>query len=282
MLKRFLGLLGWLGVALVSRRVAIRFLKPEWQPYYNGLGAKIRTYRVWHVSSTSSASGARSARPSPAGRRSSAPVAACQHPGGVRHSRREFNYLSSRAQQALGPAPRRTQVLAVGPDQEGPPGPERARSKIRVFARKRPVPRNSAIASTNTSTSRSRSRPIHRSREKAGLAQQLGVTALNTVVFEYKGRNEKVSSDGEQELTNGLIKVIQGRQPKVYFTQGHGEKDTVNADRGGYNAIVAGLTSGNSWSIRPCSRRRARCPTTPTCWSSRDRRPTSSRRRSTR
>ena len=39
--------------------------------------------------------------------------------------------------------------------------------------------------------------------------------------------------------------MIQGRQPKVYFTQGHGEKDTASADRGGYNAIAAALTSGN-------------------------------------
>src|SRR4026208_1765231 len=30
MLKRILGLLGWLGVALVFSAVAIRFLKPEW------------------------------------------------------------------------------------------------------------------------------------------------------------------------------------------------------------------------------------------------------------
>lgn len=37
MVKRILGLLGWLGVALVFAAVAIRFLKPEWQPYYNGL-----------------------------------------------------------------------------------------------------------------------------------------------------------------------------------------------------------------------------------------------------
>jgi len=44
---------------------------------------------------------------------------------------------------------------------------------------------------------------------------------------------------------NALIKVIQGRQPKVYFTQGHGEKDTAGAQPGGYNSIVAGLTSGN-------------------------------------
>jgi ABC-type uncharacterized transport system involved in gliding motility auxiliary subunit len=81
--------------------------------------------------------------------------------------------------------------------------------------------------------------------KRPGLAQQLGVTALGTIVFEYKGRNEKVNSEAEQEVTNALIKVIQGRQPKVYFTQGHGEKDTAGAQPGGYNSIVAGLTSGN-------------------------------------
>ena len=37
MVKRILGLLGWLGVALVFAAVAIRFLKPEYQQYYNGL-----------------------------------------------------------------------------------------------------------------------------------------------------------------------------------------------------------------------------------------------------
>ena len=36
MLKRVLGLLGWLGVALVFAAVAISFLRPEWQ-WYRGL-----------------------------------------------------------------------------------------------------------------------------------------------------------------------------------------------------------------------------------------------------
>src|SRR5919106_4820004 len=36
MLRRILGLLGWLGVALVFAAVAIRFLRPEWQ-WYNWL-----------------------------------------------------------------------------------------------------------------------------------------------------------------------------------------------------------------------------------------------------
>src|SRR5688500_14716117 len=37
MLKRILGLLGWLGVALVFAAVAIRFLKPEWHQWGTNL-----------------------------------------------------------------------------------------------------------------------------------------------------------------------------------------------------------------------------------------------------
>src|SRR5262249_23744473 len=66
-----------------------------------------------------------------------------------------------------------------------------------------------------------------------------------TVVFEYKGRTEKANSDSEQDLTNALIKVVQGKQPKVYFTKGHGEKDITGSERGGYSSIGAALKSDN-------------------------------------
>ena len=70
-------------------------------------------------------------------------------------------------------------------------------------------------------------------------------------------------SDTEQDLTNGVIKVVSGQQRKVYFTQGHGEKDTTSAERDGYNAIAARarpreLHRRQSWP----SPSRARCPTT--------------------
>src|SRR4029077_1147108 len=49
----------------------------------------------------------------------------------------------------------------------------------------------------------------------------------------------------EQDITNGIIKVVSGQQRKVYFTQGHGEKDTTSAERDGYNAIAAALGREN-------------------------------------
>ena len=81
---------------------------------------------------------------------------------------------------------------------------------------------------------------------RPALANQDKVTALGTVVFEYDGRTERVTSDGEQELTNGLIKVIQGKQHKVYFVQGHGEQTHRRAATGaGYSTIAAALASDN-------------------------------------
>ena len=76
-------------------------------------------------------------------------------------------------------------------------------------------------------------------------AQQYQVQTLGTVVFEYDGRTERVTSDGEQELTNGLIKVVQGTQLKVYFVQGHGEKNTEGSGNDSYSGVSSSLGSEN-------------------------------------
>jgi ABC-type uncharacterized transport system involved in gliding motility auxiliary subunit len=80
---------------------------------------------------------------------------------------------------------------------------------------------------------------------RPALAGQYKVQSLGTVVFDYDGRTERVTSDGEQELTNGLIKVVQGKQNKVYFVQGHGEKSTDGSQADGYSTIASSLTSDN-------------------------------------
>ena len=61
--------------------------------------------------------------------------------------------------------------------------------------------------------------------KRPSLAEKLKENALGTIVLEYDGRVQRVTSDAEQDLTNGLIKVVQGQQPKVFFVQGHGERD---------------------------------------------------------
>jgi ABC-type uncharacterized transport system involved in gliding motility auxiliary subunit len=81
--------------------------------------------------------------------------------------------------------------------------------------------------------------------KKPTLAKQNQVQQYGTLVFNYKGRTERVTSDNEQDITNGVIKVVSGQQRKVYFTQGHGEKDTTSAERDGYNTIAGALGREN-------------------------------------
>jgi gliding motility-associatede transport system auxiliary component len=81
--------------------------------------------------------------------------------------------------------------------------------------------------------------------KKPTVAQQNNIQNFGTIVFNYKGRSERVTSDTEQDITNGIIKVVSGQQRKVYFTQGHGEKDTTSSERDGYNTIAGALGREN-------------------------------------
>jgi ABC-type uncharacterized transport system involved in gliding motility auxiliary subunit len=81
--------------------------------------------------------------------------------------------------------------------------------------------------------------------KKPSVARQNQIQQYGTIVFNYKGRTERVTSDNEQDITNGIIKVVSGQQKKVYFTQGHGERDTGSSEREGYGTIAAALGREN-------------------------------------
>ena len=81
--------------------------------------------------------------------------------------------------------------------------------------------------------------------KKPIVAKAAGVQQYGTIIFNYKGRSERVTSDSEQDITNGIIKVVSGQQRKVYFTQGHGEHDTVSSERDGYSGIAGALGHEN-------------------------------------
>ena len=76
-------------------------------------------------------------------------------------------------------------------------------------------------------------------------AQANQVQAYGTVVFGYKGRTERVVGNDEQQFTNSLVKVLTGEQKKVYFLEGHGERDTASSDPFGYQTVAQGLGSEN-------------------------------------
>jgi ABC-type uncharacterized transport system involved in gliding motility auxiliary subunit len=81
--------------------------------------------------------------------------------------------------------------------------------------------------------------------KKKEIAQQNQVQQYGTIVLKYKDRTERITSNTEQDVTNGIIKVVTGAQKKVLFTQGHGEKDITSADRDGYNGVSEALKREN-------------------------------------
>ena len=237
MLKRILDLLGWLGVTLVLAAFALRILRPEYEwRFWLAIGGLV-CLLLYMLSQWREIVQAFAGRQARFGTLAAASILVVL---GILIA---INYLSTRhnkrwdltAAHQFSLSDQTKKVLA---DLKEP-------VKIRVFARSDEFERYRDRLDEYTYQSKQVSVEYIDPEKRPGLAQQLGVTALGTIVFEYKGRNEKVNSEAEQEVTNALIKVIQGRQPKVYFTQGHGEKDTAGAQPGGYNSIVAGLTSGN-------------------------------------
>ncbi len=76
-------------------------------------------------------------------------------------------------------------------------------------------------------------------------AEQYEVQAYGTIVFEYEERIERTTSDTEQDLTNAMIRAVEGEERIVYFVQGHGEHDPDGEDRAGYRALRDALGRDN-------------------------------------
>ena len=77
------------------------------------------------------------------------------------------------------------------------------------------------------------------------LAREYEIQSYGTVVFDYEGRVERVVSTAEQELTNALIKAVEGEERTVYFVQGHGERLPKNTERDGYSTLTEALRLDN-------------------------------------
>jgi ABC-type uncharacterized transport system involved in gliding motility auxiliary subunit len=238
MIKRILGLLGWLGVALVFAAVAIRFLKPELQPWYNGLaiGGLVCTL-LYILSQWREVARSFSGREARFGTLALASIAV------VLAILIGINWLASRRNKRWDLTAAKQFTLS---DQ----------TKKVLQGLQRPVVARVFDQSENFGRFRTRLDEYRYVSDKISveyidverrpaLANQYKVQQAGTVVFEYDGRTERVTSDGEQELTNGLIKVVQGKQNKVYFVQGHGERATEGSERDGYSTIASALTSDN-------------------------------------
>jgi gliding motility-associatede transport system auxiliary component len=238
MLKRVLGLLGWLGVALVFAAVAIRFTRPEWQQWYNGLAlAGLGCTLLYILSQWREIARSFSGRQARLGSLAAGSVVV------VLAILFAINYLSSRhnkrwdltAAKQFSLSDQTKKVL------QGLQKPVH----IRVFDRSEGFTRFRERLDEYQYASKQISVEYVDLEKRPSLANELKIQTPGTVVIEYEGRTERVTSDGEQELTNGLIKVIQGKTHKVYFVQGHGERDMSGSDERGFSAIVNELKGDN-------------------------------------
>ena len=68
---------------------------------------------------------------------------------------------------------------------------------------------------------------------------------FGTVIISYGDRREKIEKRSEeieeQDLTNALIKVSRSEMKKVYFVQGHGEKNPDDSEQAGYSLAKKAL-----------------------------------------
>jgi ABC-type uncharacterized transport system involved in gliding motility auxiliary subunit len=239
MVKRIVGAIGWVGTALVFGAVAIRFLRPEWMQYgqymtWAGLVC-ILIYMVGQWRDVVSFYGTRQARygtVSLVGIVVAIGIFAAVNYLGVRQSKRwdlTENQAYSLSEQTIKilrnlDAPVQFTVY----DQET--GFDRFRPRFETYQYE-----SDQVKVEYVDVDRQPAR-----------AKEAEITAYGTVVATYKDREQRFSNTEEQDITNALIKLVSGAEKKVYFTQGHGERDTASADRmRGYNAVAEALGRDN-------------------------------------
>ncbi len=70
---------------------------------------------------------------------------------------------------------------------------------------------------------------------------------FGTVIVSYGTRREKIEKRSEEvqeeDLTNAIIRAGRSEAKKVYFIQGHGEKDPADTERGGYSETKKSMES---------------------------------------
>jgi ABC-type uncharacterized transport system involved in gliding motility auxiliary subunit len=237
MLKRVLGLVGWLGVALVGAALAISQLKPEWQWFRTLALAGLACTLLYILSQWRDVARSFSGRNARLGSLAAASVVV------VLALLVAINYLAKRhnkrwdwtAAHQYSLSDQTKKVL------HGLQRPMR----VRVYARPDEFGRfRERLDEYQYESNQLKVEYIDPERRPT-LANQDKVVQMNTVVIDYDGRTERVTTDTEQALTNAIIKIIQGKQNKLYFVQGHGERSPDDSERTGYSTIAGLLASEN-------------------------------------
>jgi len=238
MVKKLGGIIGWIGTALVFGAVAIRFLKPDWDRYaYWGAWAGLVCVLVYTLSQWRDIAAAFRRRQTRFGTLTAASIlivlgilVAINYLGTRQNKRWDLTSSSefTLSDQTINVLARLDAPLAV-----------------KVFEKSTEMQKLKDRLQEYTQGNKKVSAEYIDPDRQPTVARQYQVQAYGTVVFEYKGRTERVVGDTEQDFTNAIIKVVSGTQRKIYFLQGHGERDPMSADRTGYSTIKTALEREN-------------------------------------
>src|SRR4051812_40653306 len=239
-MQRALNILGWIGTAIVFAAVAVRFLKPEWNQYavyaaWTGL-ALVVLYTLGQWRDIAAYFQKRNARYAAMTGVSVLVVIGLLVAVNYLSNRRNKRWdLTSNKQYSLSD---QSVKLLKGLD---------APVKVRVFDKETEFERYRTRLGAYEYQSDKKMSVDYVDPDRHPLdAKQYDVQTYGTIVLEYKGRREKVASDGEQDVTSSLMKAINPQEKKVYFLSGHGEKDPASSDqRTGYSGVADALKADN-------------------------------------
>jgi ABC-type uncharacterized transport system involved in gliding motility auxiliary subunit len=238
MLNTILGIVGWIGTLLVFAGVAIRMFRPQWDQYaYWAAIAGLVCVALYTLSQWREIGRSFSKRETRFSLMSIVSIVA------VLAILVGINYLAIRrdkqwdltATKSFTLSDETTKVLnnLKGPVRitvyDQPQGFQRFRDALTPYA----------LASRNVSVEY-----VDADRQPTRVKDD-EVLNYGTVVIAYQGRKEHVMSDREQEITNGLVKVTSGRQVKIYFIEGHGERSSTGLERNGYSSALDVLKRDN-------------------------------------
>jgi ABC-type uncharacterized transport system involved in gliding motility auxiliary subunit len=238
-MQRVLGILSWVGVVLVFGALVIRFTKPEWDQYatygaYAGL-ALVLLYTLGQWRDIVAFFRRRNAR---YGTIAAASVIVVL---GILVA---INYLSNRRNKRWDLT--ENQQYSLSEQSNKLLASLTAPTKFMVFDQANNLERFRPRLDSYSYGSRQVEVEYVDVDKDPVKTKEYKVDTYGTIVIEYMGRTERVTTDSEQDITNALIKVVNPTAKKVYFLSGHGEKDPGSADkRIGYSAIADSLKRDN-------------------------------------
>jgi ABC-type uncharacterized transport system involved in gliding motility auxiliary subunit len=235
--KRFLGLLGWIGVLLVVAAVVLRFTRPEMAPWYQRLAlAGLVVTALYTLSQWRDIARSFQGRNVKYGSIAATSVlivlgilVAINWIANRQNKRWDLTAsgqfsLSDQTRQILSGLNQPLVIKTFYVDSA-----TEYRDRLSEYAyQSKQVTTEFIDANSN---------PIE--------AQKYGITMAPTFVLEYAGRTEKASAADEQSIANALKKIIEGRAKKIYFLQGHGERDPMGSEPTSYSGMGEALKTDN-------------------------------------